>query len=54
MSAATQGQEPSGRAAIARSPFPPIADDAFLSNCHTGDWGIGPRPLTREFERKLQ
>jgi alpha,alpha-trehalase len=28
--------EPSGQSAAAPSPFPPIADYAFLSNCHTG------------------
>jgi GH15 family glucan-1,4-alpha-glucosidase len=36
MSAETEGQEQVRQAAIARSPFPPIADYAFLSNCHTG------------------
>ena len=25
--------------ALTRSPFPPIADYAFLSNCHTGALG---------------
>ncbi len=29
-------QEPRGQSAAAPSPFPPIADYAFLSNCHTG------------------
>src|SRR5436190_15351250 len=28
--------EPSVQSAAAPSPFPPIADYAFLSNCHTG------------------
>jgi GH15 family glucan-1,4-alpha-glucosidase len=40
------------QSAAAPSPFPPIADYAFLSNCHTGaliapnravDWLCGPR-----------
>ena len=40
--ASTQGAQ----SAAAPSPFPPIADYAFLSNCHTGalvapDGGIG-------------
>jgi alpha,alpha-trehalase len=30
------GQETVGKSAAAPSPFPPIADYAFLSNCHTG------------------
>ncbi|MET1009549.1 MAG: glycoside hydrolase family 15 protein, partial [Gaiellaceae bacterium] len=30
------GQETIGQSAAAPSPFPPIADYAFLSNCHTG------------------
>ena len=30
------GQEAIGQSAAAPSPFPPIADYAFLSNCHTG------------------
>jgi alpha,alpha-trehalase len=29
-------QEPRTQSAAALSPFPPIADYAFLSNCHTG------------------
>ena len=29
-------QEPAGQSAAAPSPFPPIADYAFLSDCHTG------------------
>ena len=29
-------KEPQERSAAAPSPFPPIADFAFLSNCHTG------------------
>jgi hypothetical protein len=28
--------EPAPQSAAAPSPFPPIADYAFLSNCHTG------------------
>ena len=28
--------DPAPRSAAAPSPFPPIADYAFLSNCHTG------------------
>jgi len=32
----TPGQETIGQSAAAPSPFPPIADYAFLSNCHTG------------------
>jgi GH15 family glucan-1,4-alpha-glucosidase len=40
------------QSAAAQSPFPPIAEYAFLSNCHTGalvapdgaiDWLCGPR-----------
>src|SRR5215467_4256768 len=43
---------PDGQSAAAPSPFPPIADYAFLSNCHTGalvapdgaiDWLCVPR-----------
>ena len=34
--AATSSPEPGAQSAIAASPFPPIADYAFLSNCHTG------------------
>jgi hypothetical protein len=29
-------KEPQAQSAAAPSPFPPIADYAFLSNCHTG------------------
>jgi alpha,alpha-trehalase len=29
-------EEPRTQSAAALSPFPPIADYAFLSNCHTG------------------
>ena len=36
MSAATSSPEPGAQSAVAASPFPPIADYAFLSNCHTG------------------
>ena len=45
-------KEPQERSAAAPSPFPPIADYAFLSNCHTGalvapdgaiDWLCVPR-----------
>ena len=40
------GEAPRPQSAAAPSPFPPIADYAFLSNCHTGalvapDGGIG-------------
>ncbi|HEY6380060.1 MAG TPA: glycoside hydrolase family 15 protein [Candidatus Dormibacteraeota bacterium] len=46
MSATTVSQQPREQSAAALSPFPPIADYAFLSNCHTGalvapDGGIG-------------
>jgi alpha,alpha-trehalase len=45
MTSATEATEPA-QSAAAPSPFPPIADYAFLSNCHTGalvapDGGIG-------------
>ena len=57
MSATTDGrrarrQPPARQSAAAPSPFPPIADYAFLSNCHTGalvapdgaiDWLCVPR-----------
>ena len=60
MSSATGNAAPAGKApkepqeqsAAAPSPFPPIADYAFLSNCHTGalvapdgaiDWLCVPR-----------
>ena len=54
MSAATKVPEPreQSRSAAAPSPFPPIADYAFLSNCHSGalvapdgsiDWLCVPR-----------
>src|ERR1700680_3441542 len=45
-------KEPKEQSAAAPSPFPPIADYAFLSNCHTGalvapdgaiDWLCVPR-----------
>ena len=36
MNAGTAGERPAQRSAAAPSPFPPIADYAFLSNCHTG------------------
>jgi alpha,alpha-trehalase len=36
MSAATPSPDHGPRSAIERSPFPPIADYGFLSNCHTG------------------
>ena len=36
MSATRSRPEPVPQSAIAASPFPPIADYAFLSNCHTG------------------
>src|SRR5438309_3115153 len=45
-------KEPQEQSAAAPSPFPPIADYAFLSNCHTGapvapdgaiDWLCVPR-----------
>ena len=36
MSGAENGAAPAARSAAAPSPFPPIADYAFLSDCHTG------------------
>jgi alpha,alpha-trehalase len=48
----TAAKEPQEQSAAAPSPFPPIADYAFLSNCHTGalvapdgaiDWLCVPR-----------
>jgi len=36
MTAEAQTSEPVEQSAAAPSPFPPIADYAFLSNCHTG------------------
>jgi GH15 family glucan-1,4-alpha-glucosidase len=50
--ASTAAKEPQEQSAAAPSPFPPIADYAFLSNCHTGalvapdgaiDWLCVPR-----------
>jgi len=46
MSAQRTTSQPQEQSAAAPSPFPPIADYAFLSNCHTGalvapDGGIG-------------
>ena len=50
--AVTKKGEPRAQSAAAPSPFPPIADYAFLSNCHTGalvapdgaiDWLCVPR-----------
>jgi GH15 family glucan-1,4-alpha-glucosidase len=52
MTAVTPTGEPSAQSAAAPSPFPPIAEYAFLSNCHTGalvapdgaiDWLCVPR-----------
>jgi alpha,alpha-trehalase len=52
MSAAKPDVAPAPQSAAAPSPFPPIAEYAFLSNCHTGaliapdgaiDWLCGPR-----------
>ena len=52
MSAVEPQTEPAPQSAAAPSPFPPIADYAFLSNCHTGalvapdgaiDWLCVPR-----------
>jgi GH15 family glucan-1,4-alpha-glucosidase len=52
MTAATKTEEPAVQSAAAPSPFPPIAEYAFLSNCHTGalvapdgaiDWLCLPR-----------
>ena len=42
----TAARETAAQSAAAPSPFPPIADYAFLSNCHTGalvapDGGVG-------------
>jgi GH15 family glucan-1,4-alpha-glucosidase len=36
VSGATTREKPTRQSAAAPSPFPPIADYAFLSNCHTG------------------
>ena len=36
MSEPATGAVPAAQSAAAPSPFPPIADYAFLSNCHTG------------------
>ena len=36
MTAVGEKPEPRAQSAAAPSPFPPIADYAFLSNCHTG------------------
>jgi GH15 family glucan-1,4-alpha-glucosidase len=46
VSGATAPKQPRAQSAAAPSPFPPIADFAFLSNCHTGalvapDGGVG-------------
>src|SRR6186713_1179504 len=43
---ATNDRKPREQSAAAPSPFSPIADHAFLSNCHTGaligaDGGVG-------------
>ena len=52
MSAFTKAAEPGAQSAATPSPFPPIAEYAFLSNCHTGalvapdgaiDWLCVPR-----------
>ena len=52
MSSETPGTEPGIQSVAGPSPFPPIADYAFLSNCHTGalvapdgaiDWLCVPR-----------
>ena len=36
MSTTGTGRQPADQSAAAPSPFPPIADYAFISNCHTG------------------
>ena len=46
MSSAPRTESEQRQSAAAPSPFPPIADYAFLSNCHTGalvapDGGVG-------------
>ena len=52
MTAVEPATEPQPQSAAAPSPFPPIAEYAFLSNCHTGalvapdgaiDWLCVPR-----------
>jgi len=52
MSATEKRPQPNGQSAAMPSPFQPIADYAFLSNCHTGalvapdgsvDWLCVPR-----------
>ena len=52
MTIAKHPQQPRNQSAAAPSPFPPIADYAFLSDCHTGalvapdgavDWLCVPR-----------
>jgi GH15 family glucan-1,4-alpha-glucosidase len=52
MTAVEPSAEPRTQSAAAPSPFPPIAEYAFLSNCHTGaliapdgavDWLCVPR-----------
>jgi GH15 family glucan-1,4-alpha-glucosidase len=52
MTAATKTEQPAVQSAAAPSPFPPIAEYAFLSDCHTGalvapdgaiDWLCVPR-----------
>ena len=52
MSDATTSKRPEAQSAAAPSPFPPIAEYAFLSDCHTGalvapdgavDWLCVPR-----------
>jgi len=46
MSATEKRPQPNGQSAAMPSPFQPIADYAFLSNCHTGALVAPTAPLT--------
>ena len=53
MSEPATGAVPAAQSAAAPSPFPPIADYAFLSNCHTGALGLYAEEFDADTGRHL-